>query len=149
MNKCNYNSYIEVRTVVNNRMSVAIHIISLIAITEQKELLTSDFIAGSVNTNAVVIRRITSLLNKAGLVRLGKGTKGMTLTKPTKDITLLDVYKAVAPDHQLFAIHKGMNIDCRVGRNIEGSLNAIYGQLEQKLQDEMEHVTLDMIIDRI
>lgn len=147
--KCNYNNYIEVREVVNNRMSVAIHALSLIALTEQKELLTSDYIAGSVNTNPVVIRRITSSLSKAGLLRLGKGTKGMSLTREPHAITLLDVYKAVTPEHELFAIHKGSNIECRVGRSIETRLGEVYSGLSQKLEDELAAVTLEMIIDRI
>lgn len=49
---------------VNSRFSVAIHILSLIATTSDKSLLTSDFIAGSVNTNPVVVRRMIGVLKK-------------------------------------------------------------------------------------
>lgn len=49
---------------VNSRFSVAIHILSLIATISDKSLLTSDFIAGSVNTNPVVVRRMIGVLKK-------------------------------------------------------------------------------------
>lgn len=131
---------------VNHRMSVALHILSLIAITEHKEQLTSDWIANSVNTNPVVIRRLMSSLNKAGLIRAGRGLKGMTLTRDPSEITLLDVYKAVAPNHELFAIHQDRNMDCTVGCNIEHSLNNMYGELQGKLELEMKQKTLAMLL---
>jgi len=134
---------------VNHRMSVAIHVMTLIALTEQKELLTSEWIAGSVNTNPVVIRRIASSLKKAGLLRSGRGTKGMSLTKAVNDITLYEIYHAVTPEHELFAIHKDTNIDCRVGSKIESSLSEVYAGLGKKLEDELSQVTLGMITDRI
>ncbi len=52
-------------------------------------------IAESVNTNAVVIRRILGMLKNAGLVDMKRGTGGSYLTKPIEDISLLEVYKAV------------------------------------------------------
>ncbi|MNI79545.1 putative HTH-type transcriptional regulator YwnA [compost metagenome] len=58
-------------------------------------LCTSEWIAGSVNTNAVVIRRITGMLKKAGLVNVTSGTGGASLNKELKEITLLDVYRSV------------------------------------------------------
>lgn len=49
---------------VNSRVSVAIHILSLIATTNDSNQLTSEWIASSVNTNPVVIRRISSQLKR-------------------------------------------------------------------------------------
>ena len=46
---------------VNTRLSVAIHILSLIAANPRE---SSEMIAGSVNTNPVVIRRMISQLKK-------------------------------------------------------------------------------------
>ena len=54
---------------VNSRYSVAIHILSLIATTSDKSQLTSDFIAGSVNTNPVVVRRMIGVLKKQACFR--------------------------------------------------------------------------------
>jgi Iron-dependent Transcriptional regulator len=50
----------------SSRFSVAVHILTLLA-HEQGRALTSEYIAGSVNTNPVVIRRMLGLLSKAAL----------------------------------------------------------------------------------
>ena len=57
---------------INSRFAVAIHILALVA-AGPREQVTSEFIAGSVNTNPVVIRRISGMLRKAGLINLTSG----------------------------------------------------------------------------
>ncbi|GHO72696.1 hypothetical protein KSD_04670 [Ktedonobacter sp. SOSP1-85] len=53
----------------NSRFTVALHTLSWMAlVARQREIVTSDQIAASVNTNPVVIRRILGLLEKAHLV---------------------------------------------------------------------------------
>ncbi len=46
---------------INSRLAVAIHILSLISMDEKT---SSEIIADSVNTNPVVVRRMISLLKK-------------------------------------------------------------------------------------
>ena len=55
---------------INSRFTVTVHILALLAL-EQKPL-SSKYIAASVNTNPVVIRRILGLLSRAGLVTTRK-----------------------------------------------------------------------------
>ena len=58
----------------------------------------SDALAGSVNTNPVVIRRLLSQLRKAGLVTTQKGScGGATLCASPEEISLDAVYRAVEP----------------------------------------------------
>ncbi|MFU1875248.1 Rrf2 family transcriptional regulator, partial [Enterococcus faecium] len=52
---------------MSTKLSVAIHILSLIE-TGPQEQVTSEYIASSVNTNPVVVRRLMSQLKKAGLI---------------------------------------------------------------------------------
>jgi DNA-binding IscR family transcriptional regulator len=78
-------------TVTSSRFATAVHILTLLAY-EREEALTSDYIAGSVNTNPVVIRRILKRLAIVGLVISVRGASGGSrLGKPPGDITLLDV----------------------------------------------------------
>ncbi|MBU3178337.1 Rrf2 family transcriptional regulator [Clostridium estertheticum] len=49
---------------ISSRFTVAVHILSLLSIYPTP-LPTSDMIADSVNTNAVVIRRILGMLKNA------------------------------------------------------------------------------------
>ena len=54
---------------MNSRFSTAVHILTLLA-SMPGERLTSEFIAASVGTNPVVIRRQLASLREAGLVQV-------------------------------------------------------------------------------
>ncbi|MBQ0138157.1 MAG: Rrf2 family transcriptional regulator [Kurthia sp.] len=134
---------------VNSRFSVAIHILSLIASTKDNGLLTSDFIAGSVNTNPVVIRRISGQLKKAGLIQTKSGVSGYSLTKTPVEINLLDVYHAVQAPSELFAIHEHPNPNCSVGKEIEQTLDTIFSSVQQAMENELKVRTLEDVLQRI
>ncbi|MFC5530280.1 Rrf2 family transcriptional regulator [Cohnella yongneupensis] len=133
---------------LSTRFSMAVHILSLIAVTPNE--LTGDFIAGSVNTNPVVVRRIMGLLKKAGLVDVRPGVGGASLLKSTEDITLLDVYRAVnlIEENQLFRVHEDSNIRCLVGRNIESALQAELNEAQFAMESRLAQTTLSQLTAR-
>src|SRR5262245_40474121 len=100
----------------NSQFSMAVHVLTLLARAGDGNL-KSECIAGSVNTNAVVIRRLLGQLNTAGLVASQTGASGGTrLAKPPADISLCEIYKAVSCG-EVFALHaKAPNQDCPVGK---------------------------------
>lgn len=132
---------------INSRFAVGVHILALLEIQKEGRL-TSELIAGSVNTNPVVVRRIMSMLSKAGLVRTSPGVAGATLARPVHAITLLDVYKAVRDDDNdaLFAIHDKPNPACPVGRNIQTALDKSFQQAQTAMEQELGRVTLDSVV---
>lgn len=87
---------------INTRLAVAIHILVLIA-SKPNVQLSSDIIASSVTTNPAVIRRISSELNKAGIVTSRVGVPGFTLTRDPKEISFLDIYKGILIEKDLFS----------------------------------------------
>jgi DNA-binding IscR family transcriptional regulator len=130
---------------ISSRFSIAIHILSLIAISSKE--CTGDFIAGSVNTNPVIIRRIMGLLKKAGLVEVRAGVGGASLRKDPDQITLLDVYRAVEviENGQLFNFHDEPNADCPVGRNIEFVLRSKMREAQSAMEEKLAQVTLEQL----
>ncbi|WP_026702194.1 Rrf2 family transcriptional regulator [Salibacterium aidingense] len=126
---------------INSRLSVAIHILSLLA-SHPRERVTSEYIAGSVQTNPVVIRRLSSLLRKAGLIESAPGIPGALLAKPPEAITLLEVYEAIFAEENLFSIHSGPNPGCPIGQNIQRTLNASFERAEQAMKNELARQTL-------
>ncbi|MEK3646729.1 MULTISPECIES: Rrf2 family transcriptional regulator [unclassified Aeribacillus] len=126
---------------INSRLAVAIHIMILIA-SNPLEHMSSEFIAKSVNTNPVVIRRITSMLKKAGLLTPHAGRTGAKLTKNPEDITLLDIFKAVEPKDELFAIHENPNPNCPVGKNIQSALDSTFTRVQKAMEDELASQSL-------
>lgn len=134
---------------VNSRFSVAIHILSLIASTKDTHTLTSDFIASSVNTNPVVIRRICGQLKKAGLIASQAGISGYELVVSPKDITLLDIYRAVQAPEDLFAIHDNPNPNCAVGKQIQSTLDDVFCSVQQAMESKLEEETLQDVLDHL
>ncbi|UJF36341.1 Rrf2 family transcriptional regulator [Paenibacillus hexagrammi] len=132
---------------ISTRFSIAVHILSLIAVSPNE--CTGDFIAGSVNTNPVIIRRIMGMLKKAGLVEVRPGVGGASLLQSPEEITLLDVYHAVnvIEDNQLFRLHEDPNIRCPVGRNIEAALQTELSEAQAAMENRLAQTKLaDLIV---
>ncbi len=134
---------------ISTRFSVGVHILALLEVAKGTPC-TSEFVAASVNTNPVVIRRLMGMLKRAGLVRVSAGIAGATLAKKPKEITLLDVYKAVgAADTSLFDIHEDTNQRCPVGANIQSALAGTVKSAQQVLERELSSQTLAGVIAKI
>lgn len=137
-----------VKIMINTRLSVAIHILSMIASNSDKQL-TSNFIASSVNTNPVVIRRISSMLKKAKLIESKTGVSGAILTKDPQNITLLDIYYAVRSEKDLFSIHDNPNPKCSVGMHIQATLDETFSRVQQAMEEELSNQTLKDVIEHL
>ncbi|MDO3413100.1 Rrf2 family transcriptional regulator [Saccharibacillus sp. CPCC 101409] len=128
---------------ISTKFPVAVHTLILLSVSEPGTA-TSEFIASSVNTNPVVIRRITGMLGRAGLVEARAGVAGSRLRRPLEDITLLDVYKAVnaVGEGELFAVHDSPNPNCEVGRNIQAAMNPIFIEAQRAMERVLENTTV-------
>ena len=133
----------------NSQFSMAVHILALLARTEDANL-KSDQIARSVNTNPVVIRRVLGQLSNAGLVVSQTGAFGGTrLAKPPDTITLREIYRAV-PCGEVFALHgRTPDQDCPVGRNIEAVLCELQKEIDASVAEKLGELNLAMIIQKV
>jgi len=132
---------------LSSRFSIAVHILTLTAISEEN--CTSEYIASSVNTNPVLIRRIIGFLKKAGLINVHAGTGGTYIQKDISTISLLDVYNAVEvtdDDHELFNFHKG-NPKCKVGANIESIVGTTLDKAQLAMENELRQVSIQNILE--
>ncbi|MBG8554085.1 MULTISPECIES: Rrf2 family transcriptional regulator [Hymenobacter] len=133
---------------ISSRFSVAVHVLSLLALQQPGDaLLTSERMAGSVNTNPVVIRRILGQLKKAGLVEVRPASGGTFLTRSPRAISLLEVYRAVevVAEGQLFSVHDQPNPACPVGRHIQAALNATLQRAQAALEQQLAGVLLAQV----
>ena len=115
---------------LSSRFAVAVHVLAVQAVMSDR-VLTSDFLAGSVNTNPVVVQP-------------GPGG-GSRLAKPPNRIRLAEVYRAVEKG-ELLALHKSPpSRFCPVGRNIGGVLAEIFCDAEGALEKALEKRSLDEV----
>jgi Rrf2 family protein len=133
----------------NSQFSIAVHVLTMLA-TARDENLKSDRIAKSVNTNAVVIRRLLSQLAQANLVVSQTGAAGGTkLARCPEEITLVEIYKAVSCGEVFALHHKGPNRDCPVGRNIEAILCNLQKEIDRSVCQKLSEYTLKNIIEKM
>lgn len=131
------------------RLPVATHILLCIEHFQGKIKTTSDFLAGSVNVHPVIIRKTLGQLKAAGLVEVAAGVGGARLTKDPKDITLLDVFRAVEEDEDLFHFQEKPNPQCPIGRNIHGILGKRLELIKQHMLADLAKVTLADLLGEI
>ncbi len=135
---------------VNQRFATAVHILTALS-CNKKELLTSDILAKSVNTNPVVIRRLLLQLTKAKLVTTVRGKfGGVRLTKDPSNISLMDIYLALSPTENIGprdqTPHKECPVSCAMYTIMadvaSGAQKATLKYLEtQKLADLVKKVS--------
>jgi Predicted transcriptional regulator len=131
------------------RFAVAVHVVSVLALNAGAPC-TSEWIAGSVNTNPVVIRRILSALGKAGLVRAIRGSNGgALLARAPEAITLLEIARAVEEDERPALHHQPPNPQCPVGRTIQPVLRGIIGRAEAAREAELAVTRLSDVLEGI
>ncbi len=128
---------------------MAVHVLTLLA-RSGETAVKSEYIAGSVNTNAVVIRRLLSQLNQAKFVASQTGAFGGTrLARDPAEICLVDVYKAVCCG-EVFALHgKSPNQDCPVGKNIEAVLCNLQKEIDASVTTALSRYTLADVLVKV
>lgn len=130
---------------IANRFSIGVHILSLLGSQRDVEH-TSGWMAGSIGVNPVVVRNITGMLRRAGLVRTQQGVAGARLARPLSKISLLDVYRAVEDEPSVFSVHPRPNPKCPVGSRIEATLTGIFARAESAMEAKLAATTLERVV---
>ena len=130
---------------ISSRFTIALHIFTCVDTFKNDYKITSDFLAGSINTNPVIIRKILAQLKNAGLITVARGTGGISPTRPLKEISFYDVYQAIEPieNGDLFNFHSSPNPQCPVGKNIHALLDDKLKTIQLAMENEMKKYTLD------
>ena len=129
---------------ISSRFTVALHIFTAVDVFKDDYKVTSDFLAGSIGTNPVIIRKLLTQLKNAGLITVARGTGGIELTKELTGISFYDVYQAIEPleGGDLFRFHEAPNPQCPVGRNIHALLDDKLQKIQEAMESEMKKYTL-------
>jgi Rrf2 family protein len=130
----------------NQQFAVSCHILAMLA-AYPDAAVTSETIAGSVDTNPVVIRRIMSHLRQHGLVDSRPGASGgWRLVRPPSQLSLREVYNAVSHESVL-AMHQHPNPDCPIGGNIKHTLGGVFEEAQQALELALEKVSIANVLE--
>lgn len=128
----------------STKVADAVHILVLIALDETD--LSSQGIARSIATNPAVIRRLMGSLRRGGLLHTVQGKALPALSRSPKEITLLDIYRAMEGNTALLHLDTHTNPECHAGVNIQLALLDSYDRLQKAFEEEMEQITLQQIM---
>ena len=133
----------------SSRLPIAVHTLLVIEVFKDKYKITSNFIAGSVGVNPVIIRNVLGQLKTAGLVEIKAGLGGASLTKSPENITLLDIFRAVEIDEDLFHFHEHPNPECPVGSQINSILEVKLDSVKKFAEHELSKITLQSLLNNL
>jgi DNA-binding IscR family transcriptional regulator len=126
----------------NGRFAIALHILTLLD-KAKGELLSSDYLAGSININPVLVRKELGNLRKHGFVQSKEGKSGgSTLALASQKITLGAVYESVKQVSLLGNQKNTPNPKCPVGKDINKHLDNLYNDTELVLIKQLNQQTL-------
>jgi len=125
---------------------MAVHVLTVLAYKEG-DRVTSAFLAGSVNTNPVVIRRLLLALQRARLIETGKGAgSGSRLSRSPTRINLAEIYRAVEDSEPFASPTNKPNAACPVGLCIREELDRIFASAQVALEKDLARTTLGCLI---
>lgn len=137
---------------ITSRFTIAVHVITAIEYFKDMDRVNSEFLAGSVGVNPVIIRTVISKLREAGILKTQRGSSGAQLAKPLDQITFYDVYEAVDSvdkEEGLFHFHEQPNPNCPVGRNIHKAMDEKLKEVQRAMEDELKKTTIADIAEDI
>ena len=128
---------------------MAVHALTVLAYKEG-DRVTSAFLAGSVNTNPVMIRRLLLALQRANLVETSKGAgAGSRLSRAPGRINLAEIYRAVEDCEPFATPARKPNAACPVGHCIRATLDKVFASAQQALERDLEKTTLAGLIEAV
>lgn len=123
------------------RFAMGVHALGVLAMSPG-EWRSSEYLAGSIGTHPVVVRRLVRGLSLGGLVETQKGPHGgVRLAKAPGEIALGEVYQAVETSEP-FSLHGAPNPDCPVAQAIGTILGRVFADAEAALVAQLNQTRL-------
>jgi Rrf2 family protein len=128
---------------------MAVHVLAVLAYKEG-DRVTSAFLAGSVNTNPVTIRRLLLSLQKARLVETCRGAgSGSRLSRSPRRITLAEVYRSVENAKPFATPAQKPSAACPVGHCIPDALAKVFASAQSAMERDLAKTALADMIDAV
>ncbi len=129
---------------------MAVHVLAVLAYKEG-DRVTSAYLAGSVNTNPVIVRRLLLSLQKARLVETCKGAgAGSRLSRSPRRINLAEASIRSVEDTESFATPaRKPNAACPVGHCMVEALSKLFASAQSAMERDLAKTTLADVIDKV
>lgn len=134
---------------MTSEFAIAAH--ALVVLSHKKTVVSSDVLAENICTNPTRVRKVLSRLKKAGLVETKEGAEGgYLLTVPASRIDLrmlADTLEVVIVASSWKSGNPEMN--CMISSGMAGVLDGLYADLDRSCREQMEHITIADLENKI
>lgn len=131
----------------DSRLSSILHL--LLHMAHSARPLTSEELAGFLQTNAVLVRRTLAGLRERGYVGSGKGHGGgWTITADLRQVSLRDIYEAVGAPTVFAMGNRVDHPECLVEQVVNQSLASAFDEAEALLVARLGEVSLAELSER-
>ncbi|MWB96441.1 transcriptional regulator [Flavobacterium sp. GA093] len=128
---------------ISGKFAITIHILTLLT-KFPNDFLSSEFIAGSINLNPVLVRKEIANLKAHHIVESKEGKNGGTkLAVNPSNITLKEIFGMTFDTINLGYAKNTPNPDCPVGKKINQNLGLLYADINQKISLQLDDITLE------
>lgn len=128
---------------ISGKFAITVHILTLLT-KFPNDFLSSEFIAGSMNLNPVLVRKEIANLKAHHIVESKEGKNGGTkLAKPSSNITLKEIFEMTFDNINLGFAKNQPNPDCPVGKKINENLAGLYAEMNEKVSLQLSEITLE------
>ena len=133
----------------STKLSTSVKALCFLALDDKPR--NSSEIAASVGINASKLRKLLSMLGKAGIVKSDSGMMGgFSLSKKPEDIHLQEIYCAIE-DRKAFYLN--VNDDNLEENGASEKINYffldLFSQIQVEIENKMTDITLKSIIEKI
>ncbi|MBZ4043093.1 RrF2 family transcriptional regulator [Flavobacterium hibisci] len=128
---------------ISGKFAISVHILTLLT-KFPNDYLSSEFIAGSMNLNPVLVRKEIANLKAHHIVESKEGKNGGTkLSKAASNISLKEIFEMTFENIGLGYAKNQPNPDCPVGKKINQNLDVLYSEMNQKVCEQLEGISLE------
>jgi len=128
---------------ISGKFAISVHILTLLT-KFPNDYLSSEFIAGSMNLNPVLVRKEIANLKAHHIVESKEGKNGGTkLSKAASNISLKEIFEMTFENIGLGYAKNQPNPDCPVGKKINQNLDVLYTEMNQKVCEQLEGISLE------
>ena len=114
------------------------------------EIIGSQTLAASVNTNPVVVRRLLLALRRARLIETFAGKHGgARLGRKPGEISLADIYDAVECRQVIPVSERKALRQCHVSCNMKGIMGRVAETTEQAVRKHLAGITLAQLVRKV
>ena len=114
------------------------------------EVIGSQILAASVNTNPVVIRRLLLALRRARLIETFTGKHGgARLRKKPREISLVDIYDAVEPRPVIPVNERKALKKCHVSCNMKSIMSRVAESTEDAVRKHLRSISLAQLVRKV